>query len=137
VCYVKEFVVAPPEKTIRCEQDEYHCDTSHVSANSARRGEKMSIIRREQASSVHTTQLISERFTQRSNTRSIVTHAVCTVISSIVVYPHHRCNTLMLSYDRPAIGDNGVFLSARNMARHMLHRDTLHFRSTSDPGNRL
>lgn len=35
----------------------------------------------------------------------------------------------MLSYERPAIGDNGVFLRASNIASNMLHRDTLRNKS--------
>ena len=95
----------------------------------------MNIIGREQASSIHTIKVVSGLCTKPS-TGSIVAYAVCTVIRNIVVYPHHRCNTLMLSYDRPAIGDNGVFLRARKMARHMLHSDTLFSLLASDPVNR-
>jgi hypothetical protein len=39
----------------------------------------------------------------------------------------------MLSYDRPAIGDKGVFFSPRNMVRHILHNATLYLRSVNEP----
>ena len=64
MCYVEELVVAPPNVAVRCDQNEYHGDTSHISGNSAGSGEKMNIIRREQASSVHTIRDVSELCTK-------------------------------------------------------------------------
>jgi hypothetical protein len=43
----------------------------------------------------------------------------------------------MLSYDRPAIGDKGVFFSPRNMVRHILHKATLYLRLVSETDDGL
>jgi len=64
VCDVEELVVTPPDKSIRCEQNEYHGNTSHISGNSARSGKKMNIIGCEKASSVHTSTLVSDLWTE-------------------------------------------------------------------------
>ena len=124
MCDVEKLILTAPDVAICCQQNEYHSDASHVSGDSAWSSQEVNIVGREQASGVHTTRPLANH-AQIPDVESEVTYAVCTVMSSIVVYPHHRCNTLMLSYDRPAIGDSGVFLSAKNMARHMLHKDVL------------
>jgi hypothetical protein len=49
----------------------------------------------------------------------------CRSMVMIVVYPAQRCITLMLSYDIPARGESGVFLSARKTVKQMLQSASL------------
>ena len=62
---IKNLVVAPSDVAVRREQDEYHSDTSNISADGSRSCEEVDIIGREQTTGVDTSTALANR-TQKS-----------------------------------------------------------------------
>jgi hypothetical protein len=58
---VKELVVTPSDVAVRREQDEYHSDTSNISADGSRSCQKVDIVGREQTTGVDTSTALANR----------------------------------------------------------------------------
>lgn len=50
--YVEELVIAAADIAVRCQENEDHGDSSHVSGNGSRTGEKVRVFRGEKAGSI-------------------------------------------------------------------------------------